>query len=209
MLRITFDEAIRRAIEKNPTVQAAAAGILRAEGLLRQARAATRLQVFGNITTTTLNTGVDFQGTTVTPRNSLAATLTADMPIVAAAAWARRAQAEDTKSVAELTVADTKRQVAFAAADAYLTIIAQRRGRFAGVVELRLLDAARGAVEHVRLHFRGPRGRKLAVGEVEEQVLGLGAVHALPSRTPGGGSGSASSAVTPSSASALRSPRRA
>ena len=87
--------------------------------------------------------------------------------------------------------------------------IAQRRGRFAGVVELRLLDAARGAVEHVRLHFRGPRGRKLAVGEVEEQVLGLGAVHALPSRTPGGGSGSASSAVTPSSASALRSPRRA
>ncbi|PYR12460.1 MAG: hypothetical protein DMG00_08835 [Acidobacteria bacterium] len=127
VLRITFDEAIRRAIEKNPTVQAAAAGILRAEGLLRQARAATRLQVFGNITTTTLNTGVDFQGTTVTPRNSLAATLTADMPIVAAAAWARRAQAEDARNVAELAVADTRRQVALATADAYLTILAARR----------------------------------------------------------------------------------
>jgi len=45
VLRIAFDEAIRRAIERNPTVQAATAGILRAEGLLRQARAAMRLQV--------------------------------------------------------------------------------------------------------------------------------------------------------------------
>ena len=127
VLRITFDAAITRAIERNPTVQSAAAGILRAEGLLRQARAATRLQVVGNVTTTTLNTGVDFQGTTVTPRNSVTATLTADMPIVAAAAWARRAQADDARNVAELTVADTRRQVALATADAYLTILAARR----------------------------------------------------------------------------------
>jgi outer membrane protein TolC len=127
VLRVTFDEAIKRAIERNPTVQSAAAGILRADGLLRQARAATRLQVVGTITTTTLNTGVEFQGTTVTPRNSLTATVTADMPIVAAAAWARRAQAEDARNVAELTVADTRRQVALATADAYLTILAARR----------------------------------------------------------------------------------
>jgi len=109
VLRVTFDEAIKRAIEKNPTVQGAAAGILRAEGLLRQARAATRLQVVGNVTTTTLNTGVDFQGTTVTPRNSVTATLTADMPIVAAAAWARRAQAVDaTIGMSAVSVAVTE-----------------------------------------------------------------------------------------------------
>jgi outer membrane protein TolC len=127
-LRVTFDEAIKRAIERNPTVQGAAAGILRAEGLLRQARAAPRLQVVGNVSTTTFNTGVAFQGTTVTPQNQLIASITADMPIVAAAAWARRAQAEDTRHVAELTVADTRRQVALATADAYLTIVAARRG---------------------------------------------------------------------------------
>ncbi|HEV3141504.1 MAG TPA: hypothetical protein VGY57_13350, partial [Vicinamibacterales bacterium] len=57
-LRVTFDDAIKRAMEKNPTVQAAASAILRAEGLVRQARAATRLQITGNVTTTTLNTGV-------------------------------------------------------------------------------------------------------------------------------------------------------
>ncbi|HEV3141289.1 MAG TPA: TolC family protein [Vicinamibacterales bacterium] len=126
-LRVTFDDAIKRAMEKNPTVQAAASAILRAEGLVRQARAATRLQITGNVTTTTLNTGVEFQGATVTPQNQVTASLTAEMPIVAAAAWARRAQAEDAKAVAELTVSDARRQIAFAAADAYLTILAQRR----------------------------------------------------------------------------------
>jgi outer membrane protein TolC len=127
VVRVTFKEAIDRAIDRNPTVAAAATGILRAEGLIRQARAATRLQITGNVTTTTLNTGVEFQGSVVTPQNQVTASLTADMPIVAAAAWARRAQAEDVKNVSELTVADTRRQIAFAAADAYLSIIAQRR----------------------------------------------------------------------------------
>jgi outer membrane protein TolC len=125
--RVTFDEAIRRAVDKNPTVVAAATGILRAEGLIRVARAATRPQIAGGITTTTLNTGVDFQGSVVTPQNQVTASLTADMPIVAAAAWARRAQAEDVKAVSQLALADTRRQIAFATADAYLTIIASRR----------------------------------------------------------------------------------
>jgi outer membrane protein len=126
-LRVTFADAIRFAIERNPTVQGAAAAILHAEGQLRQARAATLLQLNGNVTTTTLNTGVEFQGTTVTPRHQVTATLTADMPIVAAAAWARRTQAEDTRNVAERSLAETQRQVAFATADAYLSILAARR----------------------------------------------------------------------------------
>jgi outer membrane protein TolC len=103
----------------------AATGILRAEGLIRQARGATRLQLNGAITTTTLNTGVEFDGSTVTPQNQVTASVTADYPLVAAAAWARRAQAQDQKNVAELTVADTRRQVALSAADVYLTIITQ------------------------------------------------------------------------------------
>ena len=140
VISVTFADAIRRAQESNPTVAAAAAGILRADGLVRQARAATLLQLSGNILTTTLNQGVEFAGQTVTPRNSVTATITADMPIVAAAAWARRAQALDARGVAELSVAETRREIAFATADAYLAILAQRR-----IVEtaVRARDAAR------------------------------------------------------------------
>src|SRR5262249_41227458 len=57
VVRVAFADAIRRAQENNPTVAEAAAGILHAEGLVRQARAATLLQVSGTVATTTLNRG--------------------------------------------------------------------------------------------------------------------------------------------------------
>ena len=141
--RVTFQQAIDRATRNNPSAAVAAAAILQAEGLLRQARAATRLQVTGSVVTTTLNTGVEFQGSTVTPQNQVTASLTADMPIVAAAAWARRAQAQDNRNVAELSSAETRRQVALATADAYLSIIAQRR----------VVDANTRARDTARAHY--------------------------------------------------------
>ena len=125
--RVTFQQAIDRAVANNPSAAVAAAGILRAEGLLRQARAATLLQVDGNVTTTTLNTGVSFEDTTVSPRHQVTGSLTLDQPIIAAAAWARRAQAQDNRQIAELSADETRRQIALATADAYLSIIAQRR----------------------------------------------------------------------------------
>ena len=164
--RITFADAVRRAQEKNPTVAAAAAGIVRAEGLVRQARAATLVQLAGNITTTTLNRGVEFAGQTVTPRNSVTASLTADMPIVAAAAWARRAQAQDARAVAELSVAETRRQVAFATADAYLTILVQRR-----IVEsnLRARDVARAHFDLASELERRGTGSRLNALRAQQQ----------------------------------------
>src|SRR5216117_2913582 len=86
--------------------------------VVRQARATTRFQLSGGVTTTTLNEAVEFAGQTVTPRSQVGASLTASMPIVAAAAWARKAQALDAREIADLNVADVKRQVALAAADA-------------------------------------------------------------------------------------------
>jgi outer membrane protein len=179
--QVSFQDAVRRAIEQNPSAAAAAAGILRAEGLLQQARAATGLQINGNVTTTTLNTGVKFNGATVTPRNQVAASLNADMPIVAAAARARRTQAMDNEQVAELSAADIRRQIAFSAADAYLSVIAQRR-----VVEAntRARDVAKAHYDLANeLEQRGTGSRLNALraqqqwstdeGRVEAAQLGL------------------------------------
>jgi outer membrane protein TolC len=125
--RMTFRDAVQRAIEKNPSAAIAAAGILRADALLRQARAATLPQVSATVTTTTLNKGTEFQGTTVTPRNSVTGVVDATMALYAPVAWALRTQAEDQKTIAEISRAETARQTALGAADAYLTIIARRR----------------------------------------------------------------------------------
>jgi outer membrane protein TolC len=125
--RVTFREAIARATERNPSVKIAAAGILRAQGLLAQTRAATRPQINGNVTSTTLNRGVKFEDTTVTPQSSVTATLDLRMPLYAPALWAQRAEAQEAIEVAALSVAEAKRQTALATADAYLTILARRR----------------------------------------------------------------------------------
>src|SRR5262249_60372131 len=157
VIRITFADAIRRAQENNPTIAGAAAAILRAEGLIAQTRAATLFQVSANVTTTTLNQGIEFDGQTVPRRTSLRASTAASMPIVAAAAWARRAQARDTRDVAELSVAETRRQIAFATADAYLAILVQRR---IGEGNVRARDAARAHYDFAHeLEQRGSGSR--------------------------------------------------
>jgi outer membrane protein len=155
--RVTFKEAIQRAIEKNPSAAIAAAGILRAEALLRQARSASGLQVSATVTTTTLNKGVEFQGTTVSPQNSAAGVVDITMPVFAPAAWARRAQAGDQRNIAELSRAETSRQTALQTADAYLTIIARRRGV---ETNLRARDTAQAHFDLAReLQERGTGSR--------------------------------------------------
>jgi outer membrane protein TolC len=141
--RLTFDEAIARAVRNNPSAAIAAAGILRAEALLVETRSASRLQVNGSLVTTTLNRGVEFDGQTVTPRNQLTAGLDLRMPLYAPARWARTAQAGDVRRVAEASADDVRRQTALATADAYLTVIARRR-----VVEANMV-----AVQTATAHF--------------------------------------------------------
>jgi outer membrane protein TolC len=162
--RVTFDEAIRRAVEKNPSAALAAAGILRAEGLLLDARSATRLQINGNLTTTTLNTSVEFDGTVVSPRNSLTASGDIRMPLYAPARWARTAQAGDAKLVAQANAEEIRRQTALATADAYLTIIARRRSVDAN---LRARDVAKAHFDYA--HELLDRGAGSRLNELRAQ----------------------------------------
>jgi outer membrane protein TolC len=156
--RVTFDEAVARAIEQNPSAAIAAAGILRADALLAQVRSSNLLQIGASAATTTLNTGVEFEGTTVTPRNSVTAGLDIRMPLYAPVGWARRAQAEQGRNVAELGAAEVRRQTALATADAYLSIVARRR-----VVEanVRARDLARAYFELASELERQGRGSRL------------------------------------------------
>jgi len=87
--------------------------------------------------------------------------------------------------------------------------LAQRRRHAPRLVQRRFLLAALGAAGEVALHLRGASRIELAVGEVEEQVLGLGVRHALPSLTSTTGSSEAASSETPAAASALRNPSSA
>ena len=110
--RVTFDDAVQRALDRNPSVVSAAADILRAEGLLKQARAVILPGVAVSATNTTLDDSRGLGDQTFTPQNTFNAAVSVSMPLFAPAQWARRVQAEDDRRVAEAGVEDVKRQIA-------------------------------------------------------------------------------------------------
>jgi HAE1 family hydrophobic/amphiphilic exporter-1 len=155
--RVTFDQAIARALEKNPTVAIASTNILRSDALLQQARSAIRPRVTGNVTNTTLDTGREFNDLTVQPQNQTLLALNAALPL-SAVSWAQRTQAMDQLEIARLAVADTRRQIAVATASAFLAVIAQKRQV---EVSLTAIETARGQLDYNTRRREGGIGSRL------------------------------------------------
>ncbi len=155
---VQFDEAVARAVAANRSVAQAATAIGRAEVLLQQARAATRPVVSASVSSTTVDTEVSFDDRVTQPRTQVTFGLSASMPILAPARWAQVAQARDQRGVAELSIEETKRQVAVAAAQAYLAVIAQRRQV---EVTQRALEASRAHLDYARKRREGGLGSRL------------------------------------------------
>jgi outer membrane protein TolC len=125
--QLTFDEAVQRAIANNPSVEQAAAGILRAEAILQQVRSLSLPFVDATLTTTTIGPVQEFAGESINPRTQLRTAFGVSMPLLAATRWAQRTQAGDQIVVAQRSAEDVRRQIAVTAAEAYLAVITQRR----------------------------------------------------------------------------------
>lgn len=156
--QLTFDEAVRRAIEKNPTVAEAAQSILRAEAFLQQARTIFRPSINADITTTVLDAERGFDDFVTQPRTQSFVGGSVAYPILAAAQWAAKTQAEDQIRVARLSVTETRRQVAIATGQAYLAVIAARRQVD---VNLRARENAQAHVTYARQRLDAGAGSKL------------------------------------------------
>jgi outer membrane protein TolC len=158
MERVTFDEAIARALAKNPTVAQAATAIVRAEGFLQQARAATRPTLNAGIGTTVLDRGLAFDGQVVQPRTQTLLSASASVPVLAASQWAAATQARDQVDIARLSVRDVRKEIASAAAQAYLGIIAAQRQ-----IEVNLLarETAQAHLDYAQKRLAAGAGTRL------------------------------------------------
>ncbi|MDE3155631.1 MAG: TolC family protein [Acidobacteriota bacterium] len=156
--QMTFHQAVAQAVQRNPSVQQAAAEILRAQALLQQARSATLPSLDGTVSNSTLNTGVSFNGITAQPQNQTTMTVSLSALLYAPVAWAEKTQAADNAHVARLSDAEVKRQVAVATAQAYLAVIARRRIYDADV---RARDTAKAHYELARTQLEAGTGSRL------------------------------------------------
>jgi len=143
--RMTFQQAVARAVERNPSGLQAAEEILRADALLRQGRALGLPSVSAGVTETSLS-----YKSSVTPQHQVAGTVTATVPVYAPIQWALRVQLMDNRQIAEMAALDVRRQIAVATAQAYLSVVARQR----------VLDANLRASDTARAHFEFARQRR-------------------------------------------------
>ena len=89
------------------------------------------------------------------------------MPVLTPVAWAQRAQAADQVFVSQQTETDVRRQVAVAAAQSYLAIIANRR-----VLELneRSRDNAKAHYDFANQRFQGGIGSRLNMLRAQQEL---------------------------------------
>ena len=140
---LQFQQAIDRALSRNPTVAQAQTSVSRAKALLQQARAATRPNLNAGVTSITLDRARGFEGGVTQPQNQFAFTATADMLILAPAQWAAVGQARDDIDVALRSMTEVRQQVAVAAAQTYLAVIAARRQ----------VEVSESALENAQAHL--------------------------------------------------------
>jgi outer membrane protein len=165
--RLTFDEAIQRAITRHPTIAQAAAGILRAEALLQQVRSVSLPSVDATVRSTTIGPVPEFSGQTIVPRTQVNAAGNFVVPLLTPVRWAQRAQARDQVFVAERGAADVRRQIAVATAQAYLAIIAEGRVLDSNT---RARDTARAHFEYAEQRFEGGAGSRLNALRAQQEL---------------------------------------
>jgi outer membrane protein TolC len=158
MLRLSLDDAVRRALERNPSVALAVTNIARAEQLLQQARAVTLPFVSAGVVSNTFDASRGFNGQTFQPQTQLTIQADAGVPILAASQWAAVGQARDQIRVATLSTAEVRQQIAVSTAQAYLAVIAAQRQVD---VEVRSLDNAKVHLDYAQKRLEGGVGSRL------------------------------------------------
>jgi len=156
--KVEFDEAVKRAIDRNPTVAIAATNIVRAEQVLQQIRSSTLPSISATATSSTLDGTRGFEGTTTQPQHQLTVGGNVSMPILAPALWASVTQQRDQIEIANLSVNEVRQQIGIATAQAYLQVIAFKRQV---EVNQRALDSANAHLDYSTKRLEGGAGSRL------------------------------------------------
>jgi outer membrane protein TolC len=156
--KITLREALERAAMRNPSVQVAAAEVLRAEGLVEQTRSESFPAVTANGGYTRIDAARKFGNQVFIPQGSTTGGLVVTAPVVVPRSWAAWAHSLDNRSVAGLSASDVRRQVAIAVANAYLDVIAARRQ---AELNERARDSAKAHFDFAAKRREGGAGSRL------------------------------------------------
>ena len=124
--RVDFDEAIRRSLRQNLTSQTAREEIVRAEGLLGEARAGSIPTLVGTAVYQRLDGDRVFNGSVISSKNQEFGNAALTLPLLVPSRWGQWSHGVDALDVAVRSEKDAERQVALLAGRAYLAVVARR-----------------------------------------------------------------------------------
>jgi outer membrane protein len=167
--RLTLEEAVRRAIGRNPTALIAEQEIRRVEGFLKEAAAPSLPILTANGTATRLDSSrrLPVSGTLISPINSRSANVTLSVPLFAPQRWLQRARAGEQVDIARLSADDARRVVGIATARAYISVMTQHR---LVQVSVQARDNARAHLDDAHARFEVGSGNRLDEVRAAQEV---------------------------------------
>ena len=156
--RVDLRSALTQALGRELRVRVAQSEVERARALLLSARAGYMPTLIGHASYLRLDSERRSEGRPVAARDQLGLDATLNVPLFAPKAWNDAGYASDSAKVAELELNDVRRVVAITAAQAYLTVLAQRRGI---EVTQRALDNANAHYQFAHQRFAGGIGNQV------------------------------------------------
>jgi outer membrane protein len=149
--RVTFEQAVQRALAKNPTILEAAEEIRRYHALMEEVRSASLPVLSAAGSYTRLDSNRLEGGQVAVPVGLLNLNLQLSAPLIYPRGWVQWGQANDQVDVARANAADIRRTLAVAAARGYLAIITQKR----------LVETARIARDSAKAHYEFTRAQRV------------------------------------------------
>ena len=167
--KLTLEEAVRRAVARNPTSLVAEEEIRRAEGILKEAGAPSLPFLTANAVGTRLDHA---RGTTTPPlaaRDQFNANLQVSVPLFAPQRWLSWAHAGEQVDIARTSLEDARRFVAVTTARTYLSVMAQHR-----LVQIttQARDSARAHLEDAHARFEVGSGNRLDEVRAGQELAG-------------------------------------
>ncbi len=167
MERLTLDEAVRRAIARNPTALIAEEEIRRAEGIVKEVRAGSLPTLTANASATRLDDARRLDNRVVTPLNYRNANANLTIPLFAPQRWLAWKNSAAQVEIARLSSEDARRAVAVATARAYISVMAQHR---LVQITVQARDSARAHLEDAHARFEVGSGNRLDEVRAAQEV---------------------------------------
>ena len=166
MERLTLEEAVRRAIARNPTALIAEEEIRRAEGIVKEVRAGSLPTLTANAAATRID-DTRTVGSVVTPLNYRNANVNLTIPLFAPQRWLAWKNSGAQVEIARLSADDARRAVAVATARTYISVMAQHR---LVQITIQARDGARAHLEDAHARFEVGSGNRLDEVRAAQEV---------------------------------------